>query len=76
MKKLCKFILGCLGLVGVASIPLAIWITNALLVGYISRWFALAFIITFPLSIYMIKVMLSLSCTDKFIEWVFGEELI
>lgn len=76
MKKLGKFILGCFGLIceGVSSIvPLII---SVLLVIHMSPWFAFTLIVTFPLSLYLVRVINNLSCTDKFIEWAFGVELI
>lgn len=71
MKKLCKFMLGCLGLICEAIIPIAPAIISILLFGYVSTLFAFTFIITFPLSLYLIKVVYNLNCTDKFVEWVF-----
>ena len=75
MKKLCKFMLGCLGLICEAIIPIAPTITSILLSGYISIWFAFTFIVTLPLSLYLVKVAIyNLNCTDKFIEWIFEED--
>lgn len=75
MKKFGKFMLGCLGLIGNALIPVALIVTSVLLSCYVSLWFALTFIVTFPLSLYLVKVICDLDCTDKFIEWTFGVEL-
>lgn len=75
MKKLGKFMLGCLGLIFSALVPAVPFVTSSLLIGYISPWFAFTFIVTFPLSLYLVKVICNLSCTNKFIEWTFGMEI-
>lgn len=75
MKKLSKFILGCLGLVCVTVPPLILLVISILLTSYISAWLAFTFIITFPLSLYLVSVICDLSCTTKFIEWTFGMEI-
>lgn len=75
MKKLGKFMLGCLGLMFSALVPVVPFVTSILLMSYINTWFAFTFIITFPLSLYLVRVMCNLSCTDKFIEWTFGTEI-
>lgn len=75
MKKLGKFMLGCLGLICTAVIPAIPIVTSILLISYISIWLAFTFIITFPLSLYLVSVICDLSCTDKFIEWTFGMEI-
>lgn len=75
MKKLGKFMLGCLGLIFSALVPAVPFVTSSLLMGYISPWFAFTFIVTFPLSLYLVKVICNLRCTDKFIEWTFGTEV-
>ena len=75
MKKLGKFMLGCLGLIFSALAPMVPFVTSILLMSYISAWFAFTFIITFPLSLYLVRVICDLSCTDKFIEWTFGVEI-
>lgn len=75
MKKLGKFMLGCLGLIFSTLVPVVPFVTSVLLMSYISTWFAFTFILTFPLSLYLVRVMCNLSCTDKFIEWTFGMEI-
>ena len=75
MKKLGKFTLGCLGLICVTVPPLIPIVTSILLMSYISVWLAFTFIITFPLSLYLVSVICDLSCTTKFIEWTFGVEI-
>ena len=75
MKKLGKFMLGCLGLIFSALVPVVPVVTSSLLMSYISPWLAFTFIITFPLSLYLVRVICDLSCTDKFIEWTFGMEI-
>lgn len=75
MKKLGKFMLGCLGLICTAVIPAIPFVISILLMRYISAWFAFTFILTFPLSLYLVIVIGNLSCTDKFIEWTFGMEI-
>ena len=68
MKKLGKFMLGCLGLICVIVPPLIPIVTSILLMRYISAWFVFTFIATFPLSLYLVRVICDLSCTTKFIE--------
>ena len=75
MKKLCKFMLGCLGLICTGLVPIIPFVTSILLMSYISICLAFTFIITFPLSLYLVSVMCDLSCTTKFIEWTFGVEI-
>ena len=75
MKKLSKFILGCLGLVCVTVPPLIPLVISILLTSYISAWLAFTFIITFPLSLYLVRVICDLNYTTKFIEWTFGMEI-
>ena len=75
MKKLGKFMLGCLGLICTAVIPAIPFVISILLMSYISAWFAFTFILTFPLSLYLVRVTCNLSCTTKFIEWTFGVEV-
>ena len=75
MKKLGKFMLGCLGLICVTVPPLIPIATSILLMRCISAWFVFTFIATFPLSLYLVGVICDLSCTDKFIEWTFGMEI-
>lgn len=75
MKKLGKFMLGCLGLIFSALVPVVPVVTSSLLMSYISPWFAFTFIVTFPLSLFLVRVIYDLSCTDKFIEWTFGMEI-
>lgn len=75
MKKLGKFMLGCLGLICTAVIPAIPFVISILLMRYISAWFAFTFIATFPLSLYLVGVICDLSCTTKFIEWTFGMEI-
>ena len=75
MKKLCKFMLGCLGLICTGLVPVIPFITSILLMSYISIWLAFTFIVTFPLSLYLVGVICDLRCTDKFIEWTFGMEV-
>ena len=75
MKKLGKFMLGCFGLICTAVIPVVPVVISSLLLGYISTWFAFPFIVTFPLSLYLVSIICDLSCTTKFIEWTFGMEI-
>lgn len=75
MKKFGKFMLGCLGLIVEALIPTILIIVSILLSCYVSLWFAFTFIISLPLSLYLVKVLCDLDYTDKFIEWVFGVAL-
>ena len=75
MKKLGKFMLGCLGLIFSALVPGVPFVTSILLMSYISTWFAFALILTFPLSFYIARIIENLSCTDKFIKWFFGMEV-
>lgn len=75
MKKLGRFILGCLGLVCEGVLSAAPFIINVLLVIYMSAWFAFTFILTIPLVFYLVIVINNLSCTNKFIEWTFGVEI-
>ena len=75
MKKLGKFMLGCLGLICTGLIPVIPFVTSILLMSYISIWLAFTFIITFPLSLYLVSVICDLNCTTKFIEWTFGMEI-
>lgn len=75
MKKFGKFMLGCLGLIGSALIPVALIVTSVLLSCYVSLWFAFTFIVSLPLSLYLVKVICDLDCTDKFIKWTFGVEI-
>ena len=75
MKKLGKFMLGCLGLICVTVIQAIPIVTSILLMKYISIWLAFTFIATFPLSLYLVRVICDLSCTTKFIEWTFGVEI-
>lgn len=75
MKKLSKFMLGCLGLICVTVPLLILIVTSILLMKYISAWFAFTFIATFPLSLYLVSVICDLSCTTKFIEWTFGVKI-
>ena len=75
MKKFGKFMLGCLGLIIEALIPALFPIASVLLSCYISPWLAFTFIISLPLSLYLIKVFCDLDITDKFIEWAFGVEI-
>ena len=74
MKKLGKFMLGCLGLICTGLVPVIPFVASILLMSYISIWLAFTFIATFPLSLYLVSVICDLSCTDKFIEWTFGVE--
>ena len=74
MKKLGKFMLGCLGLICTGLVPVIPFVTSILLMSYISVWLAFTFIVTFPLSLYLVIVICDLRCTDKFIEWTFGME--
>lgn len=74
MKKLGKFMLGCLGLICEALVPIIPFVTSILLMSYISAWLAFTFIITFPLSLHLVKVIIDLKCTERFIEWTFGSE--
>lgn len=75
MKKLSRFMLGCLGLICTAVIPAIPFVISILLMRYISAWFAFTFILTFPLSLYLVRVICNLSCTTRFIEWTFGVEV-
>ena len=75
MKKLGKFMLGCLGLICTGLVPVIPFVVSILLMSYISIWLAFTFIITFPLSLYLVSVICDLSCTTKFIEWTFGMEI-
>lgn len=75
MKKLGKFMLGCLGLICTAVIPAIPFVISILLMSYISAWFAFTFILTFPLVFYLVIVINNLSCTNKFIGWTFGVEI-
>ena len=75
MKKLGKFILGCLGLVCEGVLPVIPFIISTLLVIYMSAWFAFTFILTIPLVFYLVIIINNLSCTSKFIEWTFGMEV-
>lgn len=75
MKKLCKFMLGCLGLICTGLVPIIPFVTSILLMSCISVWLAFTFIVTFPLSLYLVSVICNLRCTDKFIEWTFGMEI-
>lgn len=75
MKKLGKFMLGCLGLICTGLVPIIPFVTSILLMSYISTWLAFTFIATFPLSLYLVSVICDLRCTDKFIEWTFGMEI-
>ena len=75
MKKLGKFMLGCLGLICVTVIPALFIIISILLSCYGSLWFIFTFIISLPLSLYLVRVICDLSCTTKFIEWTFGTEM-
>ena len=76
MKKLWKFMLGCLGLICTGLVPVILFVASILLMSYISTWFAFTFIVTFPLSLYLVRVICDLRCTDKFIEWTFGMEFV
>ena len=75
MKKLGKFMLGCLGLIYVTVPPLIPIVTSILLMSCISAWLVFTFIATFPLSLYLVSIICDLSCTTKFIEWTFGVEI-
>lgn len=75
MKKLGKFMLGCLGLICTVVISAIPFVISILLMSYISIWLAFTFIITFPLSLYLVRVIGNLSCTTRFIEWTFGMEM-
>ena len=72
MKKLGRFMLGCLGLICEALVSIIPFVASILLMSYISTWFTFTFIVTLPLSLYLVKVICDLSCTAKFIEWTFG----
>ena len=74
MKKLGKLMLGCFGLICTGLVPIIPFVASILLMSYISVWLAFTFILTFPLSLYLVIVICNLSCTDKFIEWTFGME--
>ena len=69
MKKLCKFILGCFGLICEGILSVVPFVISVLLTIYMSAWFAFTFILTFPLSFYLARIMENLSCTDKLVEW-------
>lgn len=69
MKKIGKFMLGCLGLICEGVFSVVPFVISVLLVIYMSAWFAFTFILTFPLSFYLARIMENLSCTDKFVEW-------
>ena len=75
MKELGKFMLGCLGLICTELVTIIPFVICILLMSYISAWFAFTFIATFPLSLYLVRVICDLRCTDKFIEWTFGMEV-
>lgn len=75
MKKLVKFISGCLGLVCEGTLPVVPFIISTLSVIYMSAWFAFTFILTIPLVFYLVIVINNLSCTNKFIGWTFGVEI-
>ncbi len=75
MKKLGKFMLGCWGLICEGVFPVVPFVTSILLVIYMSAWFAFTFILTIPLVFYLVIVINNLSCTNKFIEWIFGVEI-
>lgn len=75
MKKLGKFMLGCLGLICEGILSVVPFVISVLLTIYMSAWFAFALILTFPLSFYLARIMENLSCTDKFIKWFFGMEI-
>ena len=75
MKKFSKFMLGCLGLIVEALIPAILIIVSILLSCYVSPWFAFTFIISIPLSLYLIRVICDLGYNNKFIEWTFGVEI-
>ena len=75
MKKLGKFMLGCFCLICTGLVPVVPVVTSILLMSYISIWLAFTFIATFPLSLYLVRVICDLRCTDKFIEWTFGMEV-
>ena len=75
MKKLCKFVLGCIGLICEGVFSIVPFIASILLISHISIWFAFTLIITLPLSLYLAMVIWDLSCTNKFIEWTFGMEV-
>ncbi len=70
MKKLGKFMLGCLGLICEGVISAVPYIISVLLVIYVSKWCAFTLILTLPLSLYLIRTINNLSCTDKFVDWV------
>lgn len=75
MKKLGKFMLGYLGLVCEGVLPVIPFIISTLLVIYMSAWFAFTFILTIPLVFYLVIVINNLSCTNKFIKWIFEMEV-
>lgn len=75
MKKLGKFMLGCLGLACEGLFSVVPFVISALLMIYMSAWFAFTFILTFPLVFYLVIVINNLSCTTKFIEWTFGMDV-
>ncbi len=69
MKKLGKFMLGYLGLICEGVLSVVPFIINVVLVIYMSAWFAFVLILTLPLSLYLVRIINNLSCTDKFVEW-------
>ncbi len=75
MKKLCKFMLGYLGLICEGVFSVVPFIISVLLVIYMSAWFAFTFILTLPLSLYLVRIINNLSCTDKFVEWTSEMEI-
>ena len=75
MKKLGKFILGCLGIICTGLVTIIPFVISILLMSYISAWFAFTFIATFPLSLYLVSVICDLSYATKFIEWTFGVDI-
>lgn len=74
MKRLCKLMLGYLGLICEAVFSVVPFIISVLLVIYISAWFAFTLILTLPLLLYLVRIINNLSCTDKFVEWTSGME--
>ena len=74
MKKLGKFMLGCLGLVCEGVLSVVPFVISVLLVIYMSAWFAFTFILTLPLVLYLARIIANLSCTDKFVAWFLGME--
>ena len=75
MKKLGKFMLGCLGLIAETLIIALFPIISVLLLSYVSYWFTLTFLVSFPLAVYLNSIICDLNCTYKFIEWTFGMEI-